>query len=137
MIKFNLYIEKYDWIVRVFLSVHGYHVDEIEEALAICGCSRRERRKAVESIEKGNLNTGLCFSNPGSRMSVLVVSKASRAGEFFNTITHEIAHLATHIAEAQGIDYGSEEFCYLVGDVADCMFPKCKQFLCDCRRRII
>lgn len=135
MRTFNIYIQRYDWLVRVFIAVSEYHIDEISDALYTIGCTRREVKNAINAIMGGKLNTGLCSSNQNERISVVVIKKTTSAAEFFNSAVHEITHLATHIAEKDGINMKGEEICYLSGSVAASMFPFFKDLLCECCRK--
>ena len=73
--------------------------------------------KVSENISAGNFNEGFCFSNPLERKTVVGVGKTDTGPEFLNTTVHEVAHIAQHIAEEDGVDPFSEEFAYLIGNI--------------------
>lgn len=136
MRRVNFILPKYDWHVRVFMPVSSLNVTEIMAALNRVGISQTNLRNAYECIMKEEFDCGLTFSNPRERESVLVVGVASSVEEFYNTLQHEQTHLAMHVAEAYGIDVLSEEFAYLVGDIARMLFPTAEPFLCEqCRNK--
>lgn len=138
MRRVNFILPKYDWHVRVFMPVSSLNVTEIMAALNKAGISQKNLRSAYECVMKEEFNCGLTFSNPRDRQSVMVVGVASSVDEFYNTLQHEQTHLAMHIAEENGIDVGSEEFAYLVGDIARMIFPVAEPFLCEyCRQHAI
>ena len=136
MKTFNLYYAKHDWLVRVYVAVDTYYVEDIVEMLQTIGCSRKDCARAKGNLTSGYLDTGLCYSNYKDRISVLVIGKTSSSGQFLNSLTHEVTHLATHIAGASGIDLLSEDLCYMAGDIAMMMYDRCHDLLCcKCRRK--
>lgn len=83
------------------------------------------------------MNTGLTYSNPRYRESVMVIALTSSPEEFQNSFDHEKGHLVKHISQAFGIDPYGEEEQYLSGDIGQLMFPVAKQFLCEhCRTKL-
>lgn len=130
MRTFNIYIAEYDWLVRVYVGVRKLNTNSIMRSLREFGCSVRNADEAFELLYKGKKNCGLCFSNPMDRVSVMVLSVTTSAREFFNSVVHEISHLACHIATEDGIDLHGEELCYLTGDTARAMYPYMKDLLC-------
>ena len=136
MRRLNFILPKYDWHVRVFMPVTSLNVSEIMASLNRAQISKTNLRNAYECIMKEEFNCGLTFSNPRARESVMVIGVASSVAEFYDTLQHEQTHLAMHIAEAYDIDVGSEEFAYLVGDIARMLFPHAEPYLCEhCRKR--
>ena len=51
--------------------------------------------------------------------------------EFQNTYAHEKGHTVSYIAEACSIDFTSEEYQYLMGDLSESMFEIAQRYLCD------
>lgn len=134
MIKQYILLKNYNWFVTVFYAVSCYDVNDIMSELELIECSKKNMNQAYENIIDCNLNTGFTYSNPSLRESVVVISMTSDSAEFFNSVTHENVHLATHIANALKIDKNSEEFCYLVGEIAQEEYACCKHLIsgCDC-----
>lgn len=133
MIKQDIRLERANgWKVAFFYSVTHYEVEEIMHSLEEAGARGENLELAYENLTSGNVNTGLCYSGDGQ--SVLVISVASSASQFFNSIVHELHHLSSHIAERLDYDLMGEEICYLSGEIAEKMFPVAKKFLCEyCR----
>lgn len=134
MIYCDIHIDKYDWDLYCFFAVDGYYLDDIMEQLWKVGCDGNNAKRAYDNIKANDLNTGLCYSNPKLRSSVIVTAITSNASEFAHSFVHEISHCAVHIAQANNIDLKSEEFCYLTGDLAKTLFPFVSDLLCDCCR---
>ena len=69
-----------------------------------------------------------------TRKSVIVISVASSASQFVNSMFHEVHHLSCHIADQLGYDLMGEDVCYLSGEIAEKMFPVASKFMCEhCR----
>ncbi len=134
----NIYLEDWDWTVKVFYAVDIYYIDEILGDLESIGCTGYELIKAENNLSSGEYNIGLTYSNLLGRCSIIVIGLTSSPAEFQNTFDHEKGHLAFHISEALKIDAFSEEFQYLVGEIGQAMFPYAKRFLCEhCRKEFI
>lgn len=135
MIRQRIVLPKYNnWEIYAYYATTRYVVDEIMERLWEIGIDSTNARQAFDSLTRGRIDSGLCYSNYPSRKSVLVVALTSSADEFLNSITHEATHACVHIATALGVDHKSEEFAYLVGDLCQEMYPEVKHLLCDCCR---
>lgn len=134
MIVQDFHLKRYKWHVRVYYAVHRYWAEDIVRDLRDAGCSGRQLRTAFENLRRGEMNTGITYSNFGRRETVMVISLTSTAAEFLNSWMHEMQHLCRHVATAFGIDPYGEEAAYLAGDVGQRMFPVARRFLCDCCR---
>ena len=133
----DIYLEDWDWVVKVFYAVDTYYVADILGELECIGCTGRELIKAEEVLMSGD-NVGLTYSNLKGRCSVLVIGLTSSPAEFQNTWDHEKGHLAMHISKEDNIDVFSEEFEYLTGEIGALMFPVAKNFLCEyCRVKFV
>lgn len=135
MIRQEIYIPKYDWRVRVWYAVTGYHTRAIMRALEEIGCDEAHLEDAYEQLMTGGVNSGLTYSNYKLRETVMVTALTSSASEFGNSFAHEKMHVVTHIAQAMKIPMTGEEICYLDGWLAQKMMEKCKVLLCDCCRK--
>lgn len=124
----------YRWTVRAFYAVSRYDVEDIMTELWKTGCPATFARRAYENMRSGQLDNGLTYSNFRRRESVMVVGLTRSAGEFFNTLVHELCHLSGHVSAAYDLDRGGEEVAYLTGDVAMRMYPQVKELLCECCR---
>lgn len=136
MIRQDIYIEGIDWMVTCYYAVTGCDVDGIMQRLSEAGADRDSLSLAYDNLSSGDFNKGLCYSGHGQ--SVLVVGVSSSASQFFNSLVHELHHLASHIASALGYDLEGEDVCYIAGEVAGKMFPVASKFLCEhCRHRLL
>ena len=133
MIRQTIYLEwAHGWKVTCYYAVTHYEVDEILRTLAEAGADDKSLDRAYDNLSSVNLNTGLCYSGDGE--SVLVVSCATSPAQFFNSLVHELHHLASHIASALGCDQKGEEACYIGGETAEQMYPVASKYLCEnCR----
>ena len=123
--------EAQGWEVNCYLAVDTYYIPEIIADLRRLRADWNYIKKAHRLMSSRDLDTGLCYSNLAARQSIIVIGLASSAEEYFNSITHEIAHLTSHIAETMNLDYKSEKVCYIARDIASQLYGYCKSLLCD------
>lgn len=135
MIRQKIYIEKYDWVVHAYFAVTTYYTEEIMDKLWDLGCDGETMGVAHKNLDKGDLNTGLCYSNYRRRESVLVISKTTSSEQFLNSLHHELIHLQSHIAQVYRLRPTGEAVAYLSGDIIMQMYPRVKHLLCDCCRK--
>lgn len=131
MIRHDIYLKGYDWRITVFYSVTCYYLYEIMDALRAIGVDRHSMAKAYRNISSCKLDTGLTFSNKSMRESVMVISKASNADEYANSIAHESQHLIKHITKALELDPYGEEICYIAGDIGAAIHHHAAALYCD------
>lgn len=112
------------WEVTVYYAVGKTGAKEVAEKLESIGCGGSVLTSARGNLERAALDTGLTYSNYGSRSSVMVIHKASNVGEFVNTISHEKTHLLMHICDAMDINPYSEDAARLSGDVSQILLEK-------------
>lgn len=137
MIVQDFYIPEYDWNTRVYYAVTTYRTERIIADLRRAGCRGLQLEKAFRNLSKGDLNTGLTYSNYRTGQTVMVIALTSTPDEFLNSWEHEKKHLARHIEQSFGIDPFGEEASYLEGEIAQKMFPVAKRFICEhCRKGI-
>ncbi len=97
------------------------------------GCPPFRQKSARKLMKSCKLDTGLTFSNPYLKESVVVTALTSSAAEFMNSISHECRHLVDDIALADNIT-DKEALGYLTGEINLHIFPHIKHLLCDhCR----
>lgn len=136
MIVQDFYIPQYNWHVRVYYAVTTYWAKTIIKDLERIGCSGSVLIRAYNNLVRGNINTGLTYSNIGG--SIMVIGLTSTPAQFQNSLDHEKGHLCRHISKAYGIDPYSEEEQYLNGEIGQKMFPVAQKFLCEhCRNELI
>lgn len=134
MEKQLIYLDKWNWSVRVFYESMPGDAEEILDDLELIECDERSMSTAISNLMKWKPNTGLTYSNVNIQASVVVISKTTSASEFVSTFDHEKMHLAFHIAGALCIDVLSEEFAYLVGEIGRQMYRVAKKYMCECCR---
>lgn len=138
MITQVIYLDKYDWLIKVFYAISELHKDKILQELDSIGCPEEYLEQVEDIFKPFKKNTGFTYSDPYQKMSFIVISVTETAAEFANTYDHEKGHAAMHIAEYYNIDPYSEELQYLQGRIGQEMFPIAKNFLCEnCRNKII
>lgn len=137
MIHKEIYIPEAEWLIHMYFAIDTYYIEDIMERLYNIGCDETRAKKAYENMVADKMNTGFTYSNYRNRESVMVVSKTTSAEQFFNTTVHELTHLASHISHALGYEPTGEKIAYILGDVAQKIFPDIKHFFCDCCRRKI
>lgn len=134
MIRQTIHLEQWRWTVYAYYSVGHYYTKEIMERLVQIGCTETNIRRAYRNLSSGHVDTGLTFSNPKRRTSVMVIGYASSGGEFFNSLLHEMRHLEEHILNASDIEPYGEPVAYLIGDLAKEVYKRAHHLLCDCCR---
>lgn len=134
MIRQLIYLPKFQWRITAYYAVSCYWTRDIMSELYRLGANRSVLDSAFENMISCSLNTGLCYSNPVQRESLIVIAKTSTAAEFFNSFEHEFQHLKGHIASAMNLDPNGEDVAYMSGELAREIYPRVRHLLCDCCR---
>lgn len=138
MIRQDIYLKPWKWRCRIYYAIDGYYIDEIIKDLEDIGCQGAVLEKAAENLIDGKLNTGLTYTSPENRASVVVIAQTSSADEFQNSYDHEKGHLARQISRCLNLDPYGEEAQYLAGAIGMATFRVAKTFLCDtCRKKLL
>lgn len=132
MIRQDINIDKYGWHVVVYYEVTSVWKDQIMEDVMSIGIKGKDARTAARVTKKSDMNTGFTYSNLDEGESVVVVCNGSSAGQFFNSLIHELFHVMQHICDTKKIDVHGEEAAYLMGDLSCEVYPKIKHLLCGC-----
>ena len=130
MLRQRIYIQRYNWEVIVYYESDRYDASYILDELDDIGVDDVTYWKAARNLEGGNLDTGLTFSTPVSRVSVMVLSKTSSKSEFANTWFHELIHCSMHIARENGLSPDGEAVAYVGGELARSMQPIAARLMC-------
>lgn len=130
MVRQRILIPRYNWEVIVYYESDRYDASYILDELDSIGVDDNTFWKAARNLEGGNLDTGLTFSNPVERVSVMVLSETSSKSEFANTWFHELLHCATHIAMFSDLPLDGEEVAYIGGELARDMQPIAARLMC-------
>lgn len=138
MIVQDIYLEDYDWSIRVYYAVHEYFISNILIDLLDIDCDEESFFRIKGLMETGKDNIGFTYTNTEMGASLMLIGKTDSSDEFQDTFDHEKGHLVMHISSALGIDPYSEEYQYLAGEVGKRMFKVAKKFLCDhCKQYIL
>lgn len=135
MIRQQINLEKYNWKIRIYYYVTSYYTNEILEQLAAIGCDGDFMQTAQVNLSRGELDSGLAYSNPAKRKSVMVIARTSSAMEFACSQQHEVGHIKSSIVKADNKPQEGEEIQYIGDEIYKHMWPVAKQFLCDCCRK--
>lgn len=130
MIIQDIYLENYDWSVKVYYQIENIYKSLIIRDLNNIDCE--ESDSIVDKFIKAGYNSGFTYSSPYYRSSIILIGKSTEPAEFQSTFDHEKGHLATHIAEVDNINLYSEDYQYLVGDIGKSMFKVARLFMCNC-----
>lgn len=135
MIRQKFKLPNLRWIIYAYYVVTKPNADEILENLVGIGCNGETLQRAYKNLTSGNLDTGLTYSNIGTRETVMVISATSSAKEFQKSYKHETGHLQSHIAQTFGIDPHGEEIQYIGDDIIESTWEIAKDLLCEhCRK---
>lgn len=125
----NFNIDNYAWNVQVCYDVGEEDLNTVINLLRHFYFSDKFNKACIESVAKGDLNTGFTCTNRLKRQTLIVINKCSSKDEFINTLCHEIRHLESHIATVYDLDEKGEKVCYLIGEIAEEMYPIFKRLL--------
>ena len=133
MIRDEIIIERYDWHVYSYMAAAKDNAQEILAKLDEIGIRASEYMRAERHLQKAfRDNTGMTYSNPDTRKSVMVIGRSTTEEEMVNTFSHELRHLSDDLAEACGIPHHGEEIAYLTGDIACVLAGSLLRIVCDC-----
>lgn len=127
-----IHIPEYEWTAYVYYDTTQYNTDEILNKLYSLGCSEKGILRTRKQLLGGGYNNGFTYSNRSLKQSVVSLGRASEFAQFLNSFVHELQHLSTHIAQANGINLDGEEICYLSGWIAQEMYPILIHYLTRC-----
>lgn len=128
-----IHIPEYEWTAYVYYDTTQYDTDEILNKLYSLGCSEKGILRTRKQLLGGGYNNGFTYSNRVLKQSVVSLGRASEFAQFLNSFVHELQHLSTHIAQANGINLDGEEICYLSGWIAQEMYPILIHYLISCK----
>ena len=132
MTKNKIYIDRYDWTVYCFFDTKIKDATAVLERLDQVGIPDREYYDAAANLYSGEINSGLTYTNPDRRTSVIVISHTTSPEQTLNTFTHELRHLADDIAAVCDIPSHGEQVAYLTGDIAMTLAANLLHIACDC-----
>lgn len=101
------------WGIIVIYDFNLLDFDELSAIMQTFGMSLRSASKSLRVLSQPN--SGMAVSKLDIRMSAIFVSKPTSNAEFWNTLAHEIHHVANTIIEYYGETYFGEPSAYLHG----------------------
>lgn len=129
MIEQGFHIGNRKWWVMVYYDVRTEsELARVADALTAAGEQSDFVDAAITNLR--GWNRGYTFTNLHDRVSIMVIGKADNAGQMFDTIVHEMKHLAEHISEYYNVDPRDELSAYLQGEVGRNMWPAAAMVLC-------
>lgn len=130
-----IYLEKYDWLIKVFYITNDTNIDLILKELDDIDCHPEIFYEIAEILESEILNTGITYTDNSKHVTFMIIGKSECPKEFMSTYIHEVGHAACHIAQYYNINLIGEDYQYLNGEIALEMFDVAKNFLCDCHNK--
>ena len=130
MIEQGFHIGSRDWWVMVYYDVRtSEDMRKVEGALMASGCPSNSIAEAIDNLK--GWNRGYTFTNLKTKTSIMVIGKATIPEQMFDSIVHEMKHLAEHIGEYYNVDPKGELSAYLQGEVGRKMWPAAAMVLCS------
>lgn len=90
-----------------------YEWNELSAIMDSFGMRQRNINKAINILS--TYNSGMAISRDDIRMSCVFIAKTSSKSQFWNTVSHELNHVANAIIDYYGEPYDSEGTAYLHG----------------------
>lgn len=102
-----------DWGLIVCYDYDMRDWDDMWAIMRSFGLSSRKAEEAIRVLS--HPNNGMSISNYDIRMSVIFISNATSEDEWWNSIQHELNHVAVAIIDYFGEPYWGEPASYLSG----------------------
>ena len=129
MIKSTIDVAGY-WSVVLFVDVDYDKYDIIESALTDILAPISVIDEIYNRISY-KYDSGVTFSNPDYRTSVVCINKARSREQFINTISHEAYHVKSDICDYYNVPLDSEQAAYLIGYLVGKMYYKARKLFCS------
>jgi len=129
MIKSVIDVDGY-WSVVLFVDVDYDRYDIIESALTNILAPISVIDDIYYKISY-KLNSGVTFSNPDFRTSVVCINKTTSREELINTISHEADHIQDTICDYYDVPLDSEDAAYLIGYLVGKMYYHSRMLFCS------
>jgi len=89
-----IYLENYDWLIKIFYHATPEDSDIILRELDDIDCEPEAFYKAADTLESGEINAGFTYTDPDKTVSFIIINETESAKEFLNTMSHEITHVS-------------------------------------------
>ena len=129
MIKATIDVAGY-WSIVLFVDVDYDNYNIVESALTdiLAPISVIDEIYYKISYE---YNSGVTFSNPDYRTSVVCINKTTSREELINTISHEADHVQAAICDYYNVPLDSEQAAYLIGYLVGKMYYQSRRLFCS------
>ena len=128
MIKSVIDVDGY-WSVVLFVNVDYDRYDIIESALTDILAPISVIDDIYNKISY-KFNSGVTFSNPEFKTSVVCINKTTSREELINTISHEADHVQDAICKYYNVTLDSEDAAYLIGYLVGKMYYSSRKLFC-------
>ena len=128
MIKSVIDVDGY-WSVVLFVDVDYDRYDTIESALTDILAPISVIDDIYNKISY-KFNSGVTFSNPEFKTSVVCINKTTSREELINTISHEADHVQDTICKYYNVTLDSEDAAYLIGYLVGKMYYSSRRLFC-------
>ena len=129
MIKSVIDVDGY-WSVVLFVDVDYDKYYIIESALTDILAPISVIDNIYDKISY-KFNSGVTFSNPEFRTSVVCINKTTSREELINTISHEADHVQDTICKYYNVTLDSEDAAYLIGYLVGKMYYHSRRLFCS------
>lgn len=129
MIKSTINVAGY-WSIVLFVDVNYDNFDIIESALTDILAPISVIDEMYNKIGY-KYDSGVTFSNPDYRTSIVCINKATSREELINTISHEADHVQDTICKYYDVPLDSEQAAYLIGYLVGKMYYKSRRLFCS------
>ena len=128
MIKSTIDVAGY-WSIVLFVDVDYDDFDIIESALTDILAPISVIDNIYNKIGY-KFNSGVTFSNPEFKTSVVCINKTTSREELINTISHEADHVQDTICKYYNVKLDSEDAAYLIGYLVGKMYYSSRRLFC-------
>ncbi len=101
------------WGVVLCYDFDLMDADEIAATMDAFGSTEHKIRESMPILF--GTNTGMCISRDDLRMSIVYIGQASSEEQWWDTLQHELYHVATAVCEYYGVPHGGEDFAWTIG----------------------
>ena len=123
MITKHVDIDNNQWGVLLIYDFDTYE-DEVNLAAIMRSFGVKPKKIDYALDVLSTYNSGMAISNFDLRMSVIFIGKTTSTSQFWNTISHEVSHVASAITEYYDKPCNGEDFAYLTGYILQCIVEK-------------
>ena len=129
MIKSTINVAGY-WSIVLFVDIDYDNFEIVESALTDILAPISVIDEMYDKISY-KYDSGVTFSNPDYRTSVVCINKATSREELINTISHEADHVQDTICKYYDVPLDSEQAAYLIGYLVGKMYYHSRRLFCS------